>query len=180
MSFIRKIKTKSGIYLARVETRRADGKVKQTVIEWLGKAPDTEETLGNRIRRLEAQRDELQTRLFQAREQFSNLQKARLEAGKDAFGERSTEDIEGWIIDLRLRLLELMNDGQWHNSRFLILAVGSYIPPWMAARVTSEPDKHDYDRGRGIIVNRQLAYLSHKKRVEKRRGKDEWRLIDRP
>lgn len=38
MSFIRKIKKPSGTYLARVESYRKDGKVKQRVIEYLGKS----------------------------------------------------------------------------------------------------------------------------------------------
>ncbi len=37
MSFIRKIKKKSGIYLAEVESYRKDGKVKQRLIRYLGK-----------------------------------------------------------------------------------------------------------------------------------------------
>jgi len=37
MSFIRKIKKKSGTYLAEVEGYREDGKVKQRVIKYLGK-----------------------------------------------------------------------------------------------------------------------------------------------
>lgn len=37
MAFIRKIKKKSGIYLAEVESYRKDGKVKQKVIKYLGK-----------------------------------------------------------------------------------------------------------------------------------------------
>jgi len=37
MVFIRKIKKKSGIYLAKVESYRVDGKVKQKVIKYIGK-----------------------------------------------------------------------------------------------------------------------------------------------
>lgn len=37
MTFIRKIKKKSGVYLAEVETYREDGKVKQRVIKYIGK-----------------------------------------------------------------------------------------------------------------------------------------------
>src|SRR5690348_9137265 len=37
MSFIRKIKKKSGVYLAEVESYREDGKVKQRVIRYVGK-----------------------------------------------------------------------------------------------------------------------------------------------
>src|SRR3989338_4885827 len=40
MAFIRRIKTKSGIYLAEVEGYRKDGKVKQRVIKYLGKEID--------------------------------------------------------------------------------------------------------------------------------------------
>ena len=40
MSFIRKIKTNSGTYLAEVEGYRKDGKVKQRVIKYLGKEID--------------------------------------------------------------------------------------------------------------------------------------------
>lgn len=40
MSFIRKIKKKSGVYLAEVEGYRKDGKVKQRVIRYLGKEID--------------------------------------------------------------------------------------------------------------------------------------------
>jgi len=40
MAFVRKIKTKSGIYLAEVEGYRKDGKVKQRVIRYLGKEID--------------------------------------------------------------------------------------------------------------------------------------------
>jgi len=40
MAFIRKIKTKSGIYLAEVEGYRKDGKVKQRVLKYLGKEID--------------------------------------------------------------------------------------------------------------------------------------------
>jgi transposase len=40
MSFVRKIKTKSGTYLAEVEGYRKDGKVKQKVIRYLGKEID--------------------------------------------------------------------------------------------------------------------------------------------
>lgn len=40
MAFIRKIKTKSGTYLAEVEGYRKDGKVKQRVIKYLGKEID--------------------------------------------------------------------------------------------------------------------------------------------
>lgn len=40
MAFIRKIKKKSGTYLAKVESYRKDGKVKQKVIEYLGKEID--------------------------------------------------------------------------------------------------------------------------------------------
>ncbi len=94
MSFIRKFKTGNGVYLARVANRRIDGKVKQTVIEWLGKAPDTEETLGNRVNRLTDQLRKVETRLNQAREQLSNLRGARLEAGRKALGGRGTDDVE--------------------------------------------------------------------------------------
>lgn len=37
MAFIRKIKKGNSIYLARVESYRKDGKVKQRVIEYIGK-----------------------------------------------------------------------------------------------------------------------------------------------
>ncbi|MBI3309615.1 MAG: transposase [Candidatus Melainabacteria bacterium] len=37
MAFIRKIKKKSGTYLAKVESYRKDGKIKQRVLEYLGK-----------------------------------------------------------------------------------------------------------------------------------------------
>jgi hypothetical protein len=57
MSFIRKIKTNSGMYRARVENKRVDGKVRQTVVQWLGKTVDTEEILFDRIGKLEAQPD---------------------------------------------------------------------------------------------------------------------------
>ncbi|MBS3074349.1 hypothetical protein J4447_02720, partial [Candidatus Pacearchaeota archaeon] len=40
MAFIRQIKTKSGTYLAKVEGYRKDGKVKQRVLEYLGKEID--------------------------------------------------------------------------------------------------------------------------------------------
>jgi len=40
MTFIRKIKKKSGTYLAKVESYRIDGKVRQRVIEYLGKEID--------------------------------------------------------------------------------------------------------------------------------------------
>lgn len=40
MAFIRKIKKKSGTYLAKVESYRIDGKVRQRVIEYLGKEID--------------------------------------------------------------------------------------------------------------------------------------------
>jgi hypothetical protein len=36
MTFIRKIKKQSGVYLAKVENYREDGKVKQRHIEYLG------------------------------------------------------------------------------------------------------------------------------------------------
>ena len=36
MAFIRKIKKKSGTYLAEIENYREDGKVKQRVIKYLG------------------------------------------------------------------------------------------------------------------------------------------------
>lgn len=44
MSFIRKIKKKSGTYLAEVEGYREDGKVKQRVIKYLGKEIDGKAT----------------------------------------------------------------------------------------------------------------------------------------
>ena len=37
MTFIRKIKRGDAIYLAKVESHREDGKVKQRVIEYIGK-----------------------------------------------------------------------------------------------------------------------------------------------
>jgi hypothetical protein len=40
MAFIRRIKKKSGIYLAKVESYRKEGKVKQRVIKYLGKEID--------------------------------------------------------------------------------------------------------------------------------------------
>lgn len=40
MVFVRKIKKKSGIYLAKVESYRKDGKIKQRVLEYLGKEID--------------------------------------------------------------------------------------------------------------------------------------------
>ena len=40
MAFIRKIKKKSGTYLAKVESYREDGKVKQRVLEYIGKEED--------------------------------------------------------------------------------------------------------------------------------------------
>jgi hypothetical protein len=40
MTFVRKIKKKSGIYLAEVETYREGGKVRQKVIKYLGKEVD--------------------------------------------------------------------------------------------------------------------------------------------
>ena len=40
MAFIRKIKKKSGTYLAKVESYREGGKVKQRVLEYIGKAED--------------------------------------------------------------------------------------------------------------------------------------------
>ena len=42
MAFIRRIKKKSGIYLAKVESYRKEGKVKQRVIKYLGKEIDGE------------------------------------------------------------------------------------------------------------------------------------------
>jgi transposase len=47
MSFIRKIKKGNSVYLAEVENRRADGKVKQKVIRYIGKEID-----GEAIRRI--------------------------------------------------------------------------------------------------------------------------------
>ena len=44
MSFIRKIKRNGNIYLAKVETTRVDGKVKQKLIEYLGKEADSNDT----------------------------------------------------------------------------------------------------------------------------------------
>ncbi|MDQ1266960.1 MAG: hypothetical protein QG635_2113 [Bacteroidota bacterium] len=40
MAFIRRIKKESGIYLAKVENYRSEGKVKQRVIEYIGKEED--------------------------------------------------------------------------------------------------------------------------------------------
>lgn len=40
MSFIRRIKKKSGVYQAEVESYRQDGKVKQRVIRYVGKEVD--------------------------------------------------------------------------------------------------------------------------------------------
>lgn len=37
MAFIRKIKKKDAVYLAKVESYREDGKVKQRVLEYIGK-----------------------------------------------------------------------------------------------------------------------------------------------
>ena len=38
MAFVRKIKTKSGVYLAEVESYREGGKVRQRVIRWIGRS----------------------------------------------------------------------------------------------------------------------------------------------
>ncbi len=45
MSFIRKIKRKGRVYLAEVENRRIDGRVKQYVIQYLGKDSNAEESI---------------------------------------------------------------------------------------------------------------------------------------
>ena len=182
MSFIRKIKTVSGIYRARVENRRVDGKVKQTVIEWLGKAPDTEETLGNRVSRLTEQLRKTETRLRQAHEQLSNLREAKLEVGRKALGGHRTDYIIDWMTDLRLRLLKILSDGQWYGSLYLTLAAGASVPPGIASRTDPVPGRYNIDRGRGVIVTRELRHLLLKKRIEKRPGNgrtSEWRLVDR-
>ncbi len=182
MSFIRRIKSGSGIYRARVENRRVDGKVKQTVVEWMGKAPDTEEALLNRVKRLRGQLQKAQKRLNQAEEQLSNLHQARLEAGRKALAGRRTGYIVDWMTDLRLRMLKVLSDGQWHGSVSLRLAVGAYIRPEIAARADPVLGRYNLDRGRGIIVTRELRHFLLKKRIEKRPGKgrtSEWRLIDR-
>ena len=41
MVFIRKIKKKTGIYLAEVEGKRIDGKVVQKFIRYIGKVPES-------------------------------------------------------------------------------------------------------------------------------------------
>ena len=42
MSFIRKIKKNGKIYLAEVENKRVDGRVKQSFIRYLGRDPESE------------------------------------------------------------------------------------------------------------------------------------------
>ena len=56
MAFIRKIKTKSGTYLAEVEGYRKDGKVKQRVIKYLGKEID-----GKPVKRIFADKIEVKS-----------------------------------------------------------------------------------------------------------------------
>ena len=56
MAFIRKIKTKSGTYLAEVEGYRKDGKVKQRVIRYLGKEID-----GKPVKRVFANKIEIKS-----------------------------------------------------------------------------------------------------------------------
>ena len=45
MSFIRKIKRNGRIYLAEVETKRVDGKVKQKFIRYLGVEPNAKKSI---------------------------------------------------------------------------------------------------------------------------------------
>jgi hypothetical protein len=180
MSFIRKIKTSSGIYLARVENRRVDGKVKQTVLEWLGKAPDTEETLYSKINRLMGQLEKMQTKLNQARQKQDDLRTVRFEVERKALAAFGTEDVDEWMIDVRLRLLKVLSDGNWHYTFFMTGTVGRYIPPQWAARADPRR-KYDLDRGLPVVVTRELQAFLQDKRIEKRgKGKTtEWRLLDR-
>ncbi len=180
MSFIRKIKTGSGIYRARVENRRVDGKVKQTVIEWLGKVTDPEETLDREMIKLVNQLDKGQKRLNQARDRLFDLQAARREAGRKALGGRYAGDIDDLTIDLTLRLLKFLSDRKWYSSPVLTALVGFRIRPELASRQDPK-GKYNPDRGRVVTVTRVLEDLLLEKRIEKRRRNDraiEWRLVD--
>ncbi len=63
------------------------------------------------------------------------------------------------MIALALRLLKVLSDGKWYSSVSLTAVAGWVIRPEIAARTDPIPGRYNVDRGRGIIVTRELQHL---------------------
>lgn len=79
-----------------------------------------------------------------------------------------------------LELLKILADGEWHDTRYLALAAGKYIPPERASRILRRGHGQTVESGRSNIIANHLAGLLRTGRVEKRRDGPlcEWRLKD--
>jgi hypothetical protein len=80
-----------------------------------------------------------------------------------------------------IELLKILSDGDWHNTPYLVLAAGKYIPPERASRQKIHGHLPGVERGRYAIIYNTLASLAGTGRLEKRRGDghtNDWRLRD--
>lgn len=79
-----------------------------------------------------------------------------------------------------LELIKILADGEWHDTRYLALAAGKYIPPERASRKLRMGHGQTVEGGRYDMVNGTLRSFLSKGRVETRRNGRfaEWRLIN--
>ena len=82
-----------------------------------------------------------------------------------------------------VELIKILLDGEWHDTHYLALAAGKYIPPEKASRVTSGGTVAS---GQSELIRSRLKNFVKGGRIEKRSSKDkvnsrycsEWRLVD--
>ena len=80
-----------------------------------------------------------------------------------------------------IELLKILSDGDWHNTSYLVLAAGKYIPPERASRRKINGHLPSVEQGRYAIIHHTLASLVGTGRMGKRPGDghtSEWRLRD--
>jgi len=80
-----------------------------------------------------------------------------------------------------IELLKILSDGDWHNTSYLVLAAGKYIPPERASRRKINGRLPGVEQGRHAIIHHTLTSLADTGRIEKRQGDghtNDWRLRD--
>jgi len=77
-----------------------------------------------------------------------------------------------------LELIKILTDGEWHDTHYLALAAGKYIPPERASRKLRRGHGQTVESGRYDIVNNTLRSFLREGRVETRHNGRfiEWRL----
>ena len=58
-----------------------------------------------------------------------------------------------------IELLKILLDGDWHNTSYLVLAAGKYIPPERASRRKINGHLPGVEQGRHAIIHHTLACL---------------------